>query len=52
MHPGWADTPGVRTAMPDFHKKLEVESSQMEFPQFRSHSNNKSVHLSGQMENG
>jgi len=22
MHPGWADTPAVRTAMPDFHAKM------------------------------
>jgi len=22
MHPGWADTPAVRTAMPDFHKRF------------------------------
>lgn len=23
MHPGWADTPAVRTAMPDFHAKMK-----------------------------
>lgn len=23
MHPGWAATPGVATALPDFHRKLE-----------------------------
>ena len=23
MHPGWSDTPAVREAMPDFHKKME-----------------------------
>ena len=22
MHPGWADTPAVRTAMPDFHRQM------------------------------
>ena len=22
MHPGWADTPAVRTSMPDFHRKM------------------------------
>ena len=22
MHPAWADTPAVRTAMPDFHKRF------------------------------
>lgn len=22
MHPGWADTPAVRTAMPDFHRRM------------------------------
>lgn len=24
MHPGWADTPALRTAMPDFHKKYKA----------------------------
>lgn len=23
MHPGWADTPAVRSAMPDFHRRLK-----------------------------
>ncbi|MBN3295727.1 DHR12 reductase, partial [Amia calva] len=23
MHPGWADTPGVQTAMPDFHRSMK-----------------------------
>ncbi|KAG9333397.1 hypothetical protein JZ751_012709 [Albula glossodonta] len=23
MHPGWADTPAVRSAMPDFHQKMK-----------------------------
>jgi len=23
MHPGWADTPAVRSSMPDFHRKME-----------------------------
>lgn len=23
MHPGWVDTPAVRTSMPDFHKKMD-----------------------------
>ena len=23
MHPGWADTPAVRSAMPDFHAKMK-----------------------------
>jgi dehydrogenase/reductase SDR family protein 12 len=23
MHPGWVDTPALREAMPDFHKKFE-----------------------------
>lgn len=23
MHPGWADTPAVRSSMPEFHKKME-----------------------------
>lgn len=23
MHPGWADTPAVRTSMPDFHEKMK-----------------------------
>ncbi|XP_061089848.1 dehydrogenase/reductase SDR family member 12-like isoform X2 [Conger conger] len=23
MHPGWADTPAVRSAMPDFHEKMK-----------------------------
>lgn len=23
MHPGWADTPAVRTSMPDFHRRLK-----------------------------
>lgn len=22
-HPGWADTPSVRSALPDFHKRME-----------------------------
>jgi dehydrogenase/reductase SDR family protein 12 len=25
MHPGWVDTDGVRTSMPDFHKKFEKD---------------------------
>lgn len=25
MHPGWADTEGVRESMPDFHKKFEKD---------------------------
>lgn len=24
MHPGWADTPGVRSAMPEFYEKMKV----------------------------
>lgn len=23
MHPGWVDTPGVKTSMPGFHEKFE-----------------------------
>jgi dehydrogenase/reductase SDR family protein 12 len=23
MHPGWSDTPSVRTAMPDFYEKMK-----------------------------
>jgi len=23
MHPGWADTPAVRSAMPDFYNKMK-----------------------------
>lgn len=23
MHPGWVDTPGVRTQMPNFYQKLK-----------------------------
>lgn len=23
MHPGWSDTPAVRTAMPDFYQKMK-----------------------------
>lgn len=23
MHPGWADTPAVRTALPDFYEKMK-----------------------------
>lgn len=24
MHPGWADTPAVRSSMPDFYEKMKV----------------------------
>lgn len=24
MHPGWADTPAVRTSMPEFYKQMKV----------------------------
>jgi len=30
MHPGWADTPAVRTAMPDFHAKMKEKLRSVE----------------------
>jgi dehydrogenase/reductase SDR family protein 12 len=24
MHPGWADTPAVRSSMPEFYEKMKV----------------------------
>eukprot|EP01104_Vermistella_antarctica_P002132 TRINITY_DN1229_c0_g2_i1.p1 TRINITY_DN1229_c0_g2~~TRINITY_DN1229_c0_g2_i1.p1 ORF type:complete len:372 (+),score=71.23 TRINITY_DN1229_c0_g2_i1:227-1342(+) len=30
MHPGWVDTPAIRTSMPDFHKRMEGKLRNLE----------------------